>query len=118
MRTIAVGADVDVERGVVGVDQRSAVAEGLRDGAAGGIDGAGQPGKVFVNEQAPVVAVVIVHQPLRVVRTDDRRVDADAREVLVPVLDDQVAGGGIDVDLLATAAVRAVADSTAPRIVE
>ena len=61
-----------------------------------------------MDAEPPVVGVVVVEQALGVVGADERRVDAQAGQVLVATLNDEIAGGGIDVDLFVIAPLRRI----------
>lgn len=99
-------ADVGVACGVPGVEGLGAVAVGAQEGAAGGTEHAGGQAQALAEGgDGPVVDVVVVEQALAVVGAQGGDVEAGPGEQVVAVLEDEVAVGGVDEDLLAAAAL-------------
>jgi hypothetical protein len=95
---VAGGADVQALGGIIGKQGLGGVAVDLRDRRAGGVDGAGQAIEALVDVEAPVVGVVVVELALGVVGADQTEINADRGQVLVLLLDDEVAGLAVDID--------------------
>ena len=114
MRTVTGLGLVPRGGAVVRVDGLGAVPVGADDGAAGGVDGAGQAVDAFVKTRKPVVVVAVVELAEAVVGTVGDDVEPAAEQQLVAALDDEVAGGGIEEDAVGASPDPGIADRTAP----